>query len=89
MAPNAPKPAQEPQTALVSRPDFDTVLTSIPAETGHFIGLMQQGAPLGTSFDTISTETPGFDLGGALGLMLQTQIITKIDLQGCENDTDS
>ncbi len=80
MAANAPKPAQEPQTALISRPEFDPVLTSIPAQTGRFISLMQQGECLGAAFDTIATQTPDFDLGTALGLMLQTKIITKINL---------
>ena len=80
MSENAPKPEQEPQTALISRPEFDPVVSAIPAATGQFISLMHQGETLGDAFDTVATQMPDFDLGTALGLMLKTKIITKINL---------
>ncbi len=79
-ADNAAKPEQIPQTALISRPAFDPVVTPISAATGFFVGRMQQGETLGSAFDTATQHTPDFDLGATLGLMLQTEIITKIIL---------
>jgi len=77
MADSAPKPAQEPQSALISRPAFDPVVSLIPRTTSDFLHLLQQGSTLGESLDAITSQTGNFDLGTTLGLMLQTEIITK------------
>jgi len=80
MMADAPKPAPIAQTALITRPDFDPEIIAISLGTYHFLQSLQKGNTLSEAFENAADQDPDFDLSTTLGLMLQTRIITKIDL---------
>ena len=80
MIEGAPKPAFDRQIALISRPAFDPVMTRINPDVALFLNLLIDGKNLSSALDSTTDTHPEFDFSAALGIMLQTEIITKIDL---------
>lgn len=80
MIEGASKPEPGAQTALVTRPALDLEMRQIGAGTREFLLTLGGNAPLANAFETALETEPEFDLSAALGVMLQTEIITKIDL---------
>ncbi len=80
MIEDAPVPEPSGQIALISRPAFDPHMAAIGADTALFLTLLIDGQDLTSALEATAQAHPGFDLSAALGIMLQTEIITKIDL---------
>lgn len=80
MIENAPKPAPVAQTALVTRPNFDPQMVAINVGAHQFLKALQKECTLADAFEHATEQDPEFDLSTTLGLMLQTQVITKIYL---------
>ena len=76
----APKPQPGAQTALITRPALDLEMRQLDAGTREFLLALGKNLPLANAFETALDTDPEFDLSAALGVMLQTEIITKIDL---------
>lgn len=75
---DGPKPQPGGQCVLVTRPDFDPVLTPVTPATATFIDALMAGATLAEASERGTTADDAFDLSQALGLLLQGQAITDI-----------
>lgn len=82
MVEGAPKPQPGPQTVLITRPDFDPVLTPVAPGTAAFVTALQAGQPLGAAQDAGLEAEPGFDLAQALSLLLGSRTVTSIRTGG-------
>lgn len=78
MVPGAPKPTGGPQNVLITRPDFDPVVTPVDAGTTAFIHALRAGEPLANAHDAAVSTFSDFDLSNALGLLLSGHAITSI-----------
>ena len=78
MTEDAPHPEPGAQTVLISRPALDPVMQVISGGTGIFLKSLQAGRPLSDAMDAAAETEPDFDLAAAIGLMMETEIITKI-----------
>ncbi|WP_170603832.1 HvfC/BufC N-terminal domain-containing protein [Ruegeria arenilitoris] len=79
--PNAAKPESQAQDILVTRPEFDP-LPGLLSEGGViWIDLIQNGTSIGEAFEITVTETPEFDLGSTLALLLQGGAITSVNIE--------
>lgn len=74
----APKPAGTAQDVLITRPEFDPVLTPVSPGTARLIAGLSAGAPLADANEAAITAEPDFDLSTALGLLLSGNAITHI-----------
>ena len=72
-AESAPKPGREAEDVLVTRPDFDPVVSCLPPGGADFISALAKGEPLGTA---IIAGGEGFDPGPVLTLLLQGAALT-------------
>ena len=80
MVDGAPQPVSDGQIALISRPAFDPEITKIDPDMALFLNLLIDRQNLSSALDTTTNTYPEFDFSAALGIMLQTEIITRIDL---------
>ena len=78
MIEGASKPEAVAETALIYRPEFDPVIEVITPATSQYLLALKSGATLSEPLDEITEIDPEFDLSSAVGLMLQTGLITKI-----------
>ncbi len=76
--PDAPKPVMQPEDVLISRFEFDPVVTALPAGGARFIKALMQGENMGEAVKMAGMETRDFDLTQVLGLLLSTGSITEI-----------
>jgi len=81
LEPANPKPPAIPQNVLITRPEFDPMVTPLPAGGADFIDALSCGRTLARAHaDAIST-TPAFDLAATLGLLLNGGAITAINMK--------
>ncbi|MEX0306683.1 MAG: DUF2063 domain-containing protein [Ruegeria sp.] len=78
---NAPKPEAGAQDVLVTRPEYDPVPHTLPPGGGAWIARIQDGQTIGEAFETTVAETPEFDLGTTLALLLQGGAITSVTIE--------
>lgn len=74
----APKPPAVAQDVLITRPEFDPVLTLLPAGGANFIAALKDKTPLANAVDHATQVAPGFDLQTMLAVLLQQNAITDI-----------
>jgi hypothetical protein len=67
------------ETALVTRPSLDLEMQSLGADQSVFLQSFRDGKTLGTAFEAATETNDGFDLSAALVLMLQSELIIKIN----------
>lgn len=72
---DGPKPEIRPEDALITRPEFDPVVSALPQGGGAFVAALMAGQSFGTAFESAG---PDFDLTTTLGLLLGGGAITKI-----------
>ncbi len=77
MVADAPAPTMQAEDVLVSRPEFDPIMSVLPPGGGIFVAALSDGAPLGTAHD-IASDTPGFDLTAILGVLIGTAALTDL-----------
>lgn len=75
---DGPKPEMRPETALVTRPDFDPVVTDLPPAGGAFVAALLDGASFEAAIDLATRLGPTFDLSPALGALVTGGAITDI-----------
>ncbi len=68
-----------PETALILRQGLEVDVRQIPAAAGAFIATLGAGLPLGQAAAKATALDGGFDLAGALGLLLQNSAITALN----------
>jgi len=79
MQPDAPKPENRGENVLITRAEFDPVLTVLAPGGGAFVAELGKGQPLGDAFETVTVQTPAFDLTNILGILIGGGAIVAID----------
>ncbi|MCE8517921.1 putative DNA-binding domain-containing protein [Ruegeria pomeroyi] len=82
----APKPEPEAQDVLITRPEYDPVPQLLPPGGADWIIALQGGATIGAAYEAAAEQTPDFDLGATLALLLQGGAITSLTEQGQDNE---
>lgn len=77
----APKPEPGPQDVLVTRPEYDPAPQLLPPGGYDWITNMQAGQTIGQAFETTNAQTPDFDLGATLALLLQGGALTSVTIE--------
>ncbi len=77
----APKPQAEAQDVLITRPEYDPAPHLLPAGGAAWIARIQTGQTIGNAFEATVAETPEFDLGTTLALLLQGGAITSVTIE--------
>ncbi|WP_428543862.1 DNA-binding domain-containing protein [Profundibacter sp.] len=75
---DAPQPEMHAEDVLVTRPEFDPQVTTLPPGAGAFIAALLDNAPLGSALKQATINSGNFDLTETLGLLLTTGAIEKI-----------
>lgn len=78
----APQPTAHQQDVLITRPEFDPVLTPLPAGGAAWIQSLQQGASIADAFESTLQIVPDFDPGATLTLLIQGNAITSLTTKG-------
>ncbi len=79
--PDAPKPTTGAEDVLITRPEFDPAPHLLPPGGANWIGHIQSGNTIGEAFEKTASETPDFDLGTTLALLLQGGAITSVTIE--------
>lgn len=77
-AENGPKPQMQAETALVTRPEFDPLVTDLTPAGGAFVTALAAGETFGTALEQASAIDPEFDLTPALAALVSGGAITAI-----------
>lgn len=67
---SGPKPGTLGENVLITRPEFDPVMTVLPPGGGSFIAGLIKGETFGAALDTATAAAPEFDLSATLGALL-------------------
>lgn len=78
----APKPQPGGQDVLVTRTDFDPAPALLPPGGAACIEALMAGESLGAALDRAAADTPGFDLGATLALLLQGGAVAALNISG-------
>lgn len=81
-SPDAPKPQMQPEDVLITRPDFDPVMSLLPAGGAAFILALSQGETFETACDMATEESHNFNLTDVLGLLLSGGALCEIQTGG-------
>lgn len=81
---DAPKPEAGAQDVLITRPEFDPEPNLLPPGGADWISRVQNGLRIGEAFEATIAETPEFDLGTTLALLLQGGAITSVTTERLE-----
>ena len=79
MEDDAPKPDANGENVLITRPDYDPVLTTLAPGGGTFLAQLMAGETFGRSLDAATAQIPDFDLTSTLGVLLAGAAIIKLD----------
>lgn len=77
----AAKPEPGAQDVLITRLDYDPAPQLLPPGGFDWITAVQVGQTIGQAYETASTQTPEFDLGATLALLLQGGAITSVTIE--------
>lgn len=83
MEADAPAPRMQAEDVMITRPEFDPGINTLPNGGAVFIDTLAASATFGTAFDAAITKTPDFNLSATLALLLGKGAITAIT-----NETD-
>ncbi len=75
---SAPKPVMQPEDVLISRLEFDPVVTVLPDGAGAFVEALMQGQNMGEAVKMADRKSSKFELTQVLGLLLSTGSIIEI-----------
>ncbi|RYH11199.1 DNA-binding domain-containing protein [Tropicimonas sp. IMCC6043] len=78
-ATGGPKPAMQAETALVTRPDFDPVVTALSPAGGAFVSNLAAGERIGAAIDAATARAADFDLAATLAALVSGGAITAIE----------
>lgn len=74
----APQPPKTSQDVLVTRPEFDPLMTPLPAGGGAFVAALLAGETFATAHGAATQDTADFDLSTTLGALIAGHAIHKI-----------
>lgn len=77
----APKPQAGAQDVLVIRPEYDPEPQLLPPGGAAWITRIREGQTIGDAFEATLADTPEFDLGTTLALLLQGSAITSVTIE--------
>ncbi len=77
----APKPEAGAQDILITRPEYDPDPQPLPQGGAAWIARIRNGQSIGEAFEATVAETPEFDLGTTLALLLQGGAITSVTIE--------
>ncbi|WP_116131326.1 DNA-binding domain-containing protein [Tropicimonas sp. IMCC34043] len=77
--PGAPKPAMRAETALITRPGYDPVVTDIGPAGGQFASALAGGAPLGAALEAAHSRDPDFNPTGCLSALIAGNALIALD----------
>ncbi len=75
------KPEAGAQDVLITRPEYDPAPHPLPMGGAAWIERIQDGKSIGEAFENTLAETPEFDLGTTLALLLQGGAITSVTIE--------
>lgn len=78
MVPDSPKPAPVAEDALILRPEFDPVPHALPDGGATFLAALRADNTLGQAYEAALDQTPEFDLGAVLSLLLSGNALTDL-----------
>ncbi len=81
---DAPKPDAGGQDVLIARPEYDAAPHVLPVGGADWISHLQAGGTIGMAFEKTAAQTPDFDLGTTLALLLQGNAITSVTIERLE-----
>jgi hypothetical protein len=70
-----------PETALVTRPGFDPVVTALAPPGGVFVAALARGDPLGAAVARAEAHDPAFTPAAALSALLAGGAITSLETE--------
>ncbi|MEM9580111.1 MAG: DNA-binding domain-containing protein [Pseudomonadota bacterium] len=77
---DAPKPRNEAQAVLVTRPEFDPVAHLLPPGAGGLLIQLSQQQPLGEALEAAHEAVADFDFGSTLSLLLESGALAALHL---------
>lgn len=77
-SPNAPAPKMQAEDVLITRPEFDPVVSCLPPGGGAFVERLLANDTLGDAVKAASIASGDFDLTASLGLLLVGGAIERI-----------
>ena len=78
MVPDSPRPAPVAEDALILRPEFDPVPHALPDGGATFLAALRADNTLGQAYEAALDQTPEFDLGAVLSLLLSGNALTDL-----------
>lgn len=78
---DAPKPAAQAEDVLITRPEYDPAPHLLPSGGADWIVHLEAGETIGGAFEKTASDTPEFDLGATLALLLQGGAITSVTIE--------
>ena len=78
MEDGAAKPEPKGENVLLTRPDFDPVLTTLPPGGDAFISALTRGERFGSAVEQATVQIPEFDLTKVLGQLLVGGAIIRL-----------
>lgn len=79
MQDDAPKPEMRGENVLITRPEFDPILSPLAPGGGTFVAQLIEGARFGDALDAATAQVPDFDLTATLGLLFAGGAIIRLD----------
>jgi hypothetical protein len=73
--------SDEAEDALVSRPEFDVTIRSLPPGGGNMLDALMNGQPLGAALAQAAEDSDAFDLPGHLHGIVEAGIFTHLQLR--------
>jgi len=79
MQDDVPKPEMRGENVLITRPEFDPILSTLAPGGGTFVAQLIEGARFGEALDGATSQVPDFDLTATLGLLMAGGAIIRLD----------
>lgn len=79
MTEDAPTPRAGGQNVLITRPEFDPIMTVLPAGGGTWVAALLDGASLSDALARTTAQVPDFDLTETLGHLLAGGALLHLD----------
>jgi hypothetical protein len=76
---DAPKPAVAGENVLVTRPEFDPVMTTLAPGGGTFLASLIAGARFSEALESATQQVPDFDLSAVLGALFAGAAIIELN----------
>ncbi|SEK40528.1 Putative DNA-binding domain-containing protein [Roseovarius nanhaiticus] len=78
MEPGAPKPGAAAQDVILTRPEFDPIMSVCGPGGAAFVLALAEGATVGAAHETATSEAQDFDLAAVLGILIGGGALTRI-----------